>query len=261
MGKFKLLYQIILGYCIATAAVYFLSDRSIFLPPSSTYKDSSKIIKLKTADGATIAGIYLHNPNAEFTILYSHGNAYDLGMFYPYLLEMQAWGFSIFSYDYRGYGISEGKPSEKATYQDIDAAYEYLVQEQKIDPKKIILFGRSLGSGPTIELATHKPVGAIILEAPFVSIYRVVTYYPVFLFDKYNNLAKINHINVPILFIHGDQDKTVPLWHGQKLYDTFQGQKEFLLIPGAGHNNIDAVDPQKYKVTIQKFAKQVDEET
>lgn len=255
MSKFNILYQLLFGYCLITVVIYIMSNYSIFPVPRSTYVDSEKIIKLTTADGTQISAIYLPNPTAKYTIIYSHGNAEDLWGIYPILQELHGMGFSVLCYDYHGYGTSQGKPSEQATYQDITAAYEYLLSKQKIEPQQIILYGRSLGSGPTIELAANKSVAAVILESAFVSAYRVVTYYPIFLFDKFKNLEKINKIQVPILFIHGTHDTVIPYWHSKKLYDRYDGTKQYFWVADAGHNDIWYVAPDDYKHAIQGFVK------
>ena len=232
---------------------YFLSNNSIFIPPRSIYVDSEKIIKLTTADGRQISAIYLNNPHAKYTILFSHGNAEDLGLLYPTLQQLYYWGFSVLGYDYHGYGTSQGSPNEQATYQDISAAYEYLINKQQIEPQLIILYGRSVGSGPSIDLAARKTVGALILEGAFVSVYRVITHYPILLFDKYTNLKKLRNIKVPILFIHGVQDTIIPFWHGKKLYDSYNGPKQYYWVADAGHNDIAYVAGIEYKNVIQNF--------
>lgn len=248
----KFLFQAVLIYVFVHAMVLLLANRTIFVPPNSTYSDFDKIIKLSTADGKKISAFYLYNPKAKYTVIYSHGNAADLGMILPILELWYSWGFSIIGYDYHGYGTSEGKPSEKATYMDIKAVYDFLTQQQKINPKQIILFGSSVGSGPTIDLATHSPVAGIILEGAFISAYRVITYFPIFFFDKYQNLAKLNSIHVPILFIHGTLDFTIPIWHGRKLYASYNGPKDFYWVPNVGHNDID-FGSKEYKDKIFNF--------
>src|SRR6478735_2907859 len=125
----------------------FLSDSMIFLPHPSSYKDSAEILKITTASGKKISAVYLPNPAAKFTLLVSHGNAEDLGDDRYWLDDLRHAGFSVFAYDYEGYGTSEGKPGEKAAYEDATAAYEFLAVDLKTPPDRIIIFGRSVGSG------------------------------------------------------------------------------------------------------------------
>src|SRR3954468_4026217 len=121
-----LLYLVLFGYLALVLVGLFLSDKLIFQPQRSSYKDDSNVIKLRSADGKSISAIYLPNPAAKFTVLYSHGNAEDIGDLRPWLEKLQQSGFSVFAYDYHGYGTSEGITSEHTVYLDADAAYSYL---------------------------------------------------------------------------------------------------------------------------------------
>ncbi len=136
------------GMCLF---VLLVSDGMIFLPQPSRYQDSSAIIKLTSGDGITISAVYLPSSQSGYTILYSHGNAEDLGNIQPVLQHLHQIGFSVFAYDYRGYGTSRGRPSERNAYKDIDSAYNYLTQQLGIPPERIIAYGRSVGGGPAVD--------------------------------------------------------------------------------------------------------------
>ena len=166
---------------------FFLSDSMIFLPHPSSYKDSPEILKITTAGGKKISAVYLPNPAARFTLLVSHGNAEDLGDDRYWLENLRQTGFSVFAYDYEGYGTSEGKPGEKAAYEDEAAAYEYLAVNLKTAPDRIIIFGRSVGTGPAAYIAARRPSAGLILQSPFVTAFRVLTRVPVLPFDKFPN--------------------------------------------------------------------------
>lgn len=258
--KLKYVVYIIIAYSLLNALIFFISDFFIFQNTKSSYKDNSlgqEIIKLTTQDGKKITGLYLHNPKATFTLLISQGNATDLGDILPGLQDFYQLGFSIFAYDYHGFGTSEGNPTEKNTYQDIDAAYDYLTQVLNISPSKIIIFGRSLGTGPSIDLASRKPSAGVIIESGFLSAFRVFTQIPIFFFDKYTNYRKIKNIHSPILFIHGTQDEMIPLWHSEQLFQLANPPKKFYWINNASHN-FYAVIPEairkEYFNTIKEFA-------
>ncbi len=231
--------------CLSVAFIYaslallawLFADRMIFLPPPPQYQDDGGILKLRTAAGERISAIYLPNPGADYTILYSHGNAEDLGVIRPLLPALRDLGFAVLAYDYRGYGTSEGRPSERASYQDIDAAYEYLTRGLGLPAHRIIPYGRSVGAGPAVDLAARHPVGGLVLESPFTTAFRVLTRVPLLPFDKFRNLAKIQRVGCPVLVMHGLADDVVPVAHGQRLFAAAREPKRALWVPGAGHND------------------------
>ena len=115
----KLLFSLGLVYATVCLVVYLLADRMTFLPPPATYRDSDAILKLQTADGVELSAVHLPNPAADYTVLYSHGNAEDLGVILPMLARLRASGFAVFAYDYRGYGTSRGTPSAVRTTAEV----------------------------------------------------------------------------------------------------------------------------------------------
>lgn len=256
IGEFsglRIMRSIIFIYACLCLYAYFFTDRMIFLPQPSTYQDNNQILKLTTKDGVKISAVYLPNPQAKFTILYSHGNAEDLGEISLVLEELRNLGFAVFAYDYRGYGTSQGSPSEKTAYKDIDAAYDYLTQKLAVPPEKIILYGRSIGGGPSVDLASRQPVGGLILENTFVSIFRVVNQVPLFPFDKFNNIEKIKKVRSPVLVMYGKADTIIPFWHGEKLFAAANEPKRFLAIETAGHNDFRETGSKEYDQALQEF--------
>lgn len=245
------------GYLLILGA--FFADGKIFLPPPSSYEDGDQILKLITSDGIEISALYLPDPEATYTLLYSHGNAEDLGYARPELLGLNRIGFSIFAYDYRGYGTSQGRPSEAGAYLDIDAAYDYLTTDLEISPEQIILYGRSVGGGPSVDLASRQPVGGLILESTFVSAFRVLTRISILPFDKFTNIAKIQSIQAPVLILHGTEDNLIPIWHSQALYEKALEPKFSLWIEGAGHNDVSWVGGEEYIKALQDFAHYLEE--
>ena len=241
-------------YLIVMISAYSFADSIIFQPQPSFYHDDDSIIKVTTETGEKISAKYFQNPNAEYTILFSHGNAEDIGTGTPYLKELQNAGFSVVAYDYRGYGTSEGKPSEENSYQDIEAAYNYLTEELKIPAEKLIVHGRSLGAAVSIDLASRKTCGGLIVESSFVSAFRVMTKYKIFPFDKFQNLNKIKQVKCPILFVHGKQDDIIPFWHGEMLFANANKPKFSLWIDEANHNNVFAKSKDNYLQAIKNFS-------
>mmetsp|Transcript_18877 Transcript_18877/g.39726 ORF Transcript_18877/g.39726 Transcript_18877/m.39726 type:complete len:360 (-) Transcript_18877:453-1532(-) len=185
------------------------------------------------------------------TILYSHANAEDLGNIYPWCKFLSKMlGVNIFAYDYTGYGLAtdQGDPSEDYCFADISAAFSYLTSVLQIPPSSIILYGRSLGSGPSCYLAARTaeeehPVGGLILHAPFLSVYRIVLESGCTLpGDRFPNVDFAPSIRSPVLFIHGTKDSIVPFHHSERLLETVLEpyRAEPVFIKGMGHNNVHA---------------------
>lgn len=241
-------------YVIVNASAFLFSDLFIFQPQPPGYRDNRDIIKLTTSDSVEISALYMPERKARYTILLSHGNAEDLADIRRIMVRLHEIGFSVFAYDYRGYGTSRGKPSEDGFYRDIDAAWLYLTENLSVPPERIIAYGRSLGTGPSVELAQNRKLAGLILEAPFMSIYRVVTGGRLLLFDKFNNARKIGNVRAPVLIIHGGRDELVPIRHGMRLFEMANEPKYHLWIDKADHYNVDTADAAGYGEAIRAFA-------
>ncbi len=249
----SVLLLIIIGSYIALALyAAFGTDSVIFQPHAPSYRDSAEVVKLKSSDGSSISVFYLRNPSARFTIVYSHGNAEDIGDLKPLLQEFHRQGFSILAYDYQGYGTSQGRSTENHSYDDELAAYRYLTEQVGIPSSSILLLGHSVGSGPAVDLASKKPVGGLIVISGFVSAFRVLSHWTILPFDKFNNIRKLRRIHCPVLVMHGRDDEVIPFWHGQALYQAANQPKQSLWIEQAGHNDIDM--SSKYFPGLLKFA-------
>jgi fermentation-respiration switch protein FrsA (DUF1100 family) len=249
-----LLYAAATFYLILVLVAMFLSDRMIFQPQRSSYKDSPDFLKLTTTDGTRITAVYRPNPSATYTLLFSHGNAEDIGDNLAFFMQLCSAGFAVFAYDYHGYGTSGGTPSEKAIYGDIDAAYEYLTATLQVPPERIISFGRSVGTGAAIDLAARKPVGGLIVQSGFTTAFRVLTHVPLVPFDRFRNVEKVKKVRCPILFMHGQADEVIPFRHGLKLYEMASAPKMHLWIDGAHHNDFELIAGSRYFTALQEFA-------
>ncbi len=250
---YRLARLILISYVTVAIYAYGFSDRSILPAPESSYQTLPGLLQLPTPNGETIAARYLPNPAAKYTLLMSHGNGEDLGEIRSQMEDFQALGFSVFAYDYRGYGKSQGSASVTNVYQDIDTAYAYLTQTLKISPDRIVLYGRSVGGGPSTDLAMRKPIAGMILESTFISPFRVIIPIQILPFEKFPNQKNLRQIRVPILFIHGTADRVISFWHSQALYDTAPGPKELVSIPGADHNDVPIVGGESYQRAIGQW--------
>ncbi len=240
-------------YGFFAAYVYFRADALIFLPPPPSYGESAEVFRIPVIETEAIAAQYLPQPEADWVILFIHGNAEDLGDIRPFLTDLQSWGFAVLAYDYRGYGLSDGCPGERNAYQDGLAAYNYLVEVGGYSPDQILVYGRSVGGGSALALADQVPVGGVILESTFTSAFRVVAPIPLLPFDKFPNLARIRRLSVPLLVIHGEADNTIPVSHGRRLYEAAPGPKAALWVPGADHNDVAIVAGDRLRQALQAF--------
>ncbi|MBD1861247.1 MULTISPECIES: alpha/beta hydrolase [Trichocoleus] len=260
LGEFsvkRFVCSTLLIYAVLCFYAFFLSDRQIFQPQPTSYQDTQTTLKLKTADNVLISAIYLPNPQAQYTILYSHGNAEDLGDIEATLTMIHEAGFAVFAYDYRGYGTSQGQPSEQHAYQDADTAYTYLTQKLKVPANRVIALGRSVGGGVAVDLATRKPLAGLIVESSFVTAFRVVTRVPIVPFDKLANIAKIRRIQCPILIVHGTADEIIPFQHGEQLFQAARSPKQSFWVEDANHDDLVEVAGPRYAQQLQAFAQLV----
>ncbi|CAI0457149.1 unnamed protein product [Linum tenue] len=169
------------------------------------HRENVEILKLPTRKGTEVVAMYIRHPMATSTLLYSHGNAADLGQMYELFVELSIHlRVNLMGYDYSGYGQSSGKPSEQHTYADIEAVYKCMEEGYGAKQEDIILYGQSVGSGPTLDLAARLPhLRAVVLHSPILSGLRVM--YPVkksYWFDIYKNIDKIQLVDCPVLVIH-----------------------------------------------------------
>lgn len=254
-----LVIQALTGIAMAYVALclfaILFSDMLIFpAPKTATYIEREPgIFRLPLGENGEFAALFLENPESDKVILYSHGNAEDLGMIRTRLEMFVAQGYSVIAYDYPGYGISDQRPSENGAYQALNAVYNYLLIIREIDPQKIFLYGFSLGGGPSFELARHRTVGGLIVEATFTSTFRVLSKVKLLPFDKFDNLSKIKELHWPVLVIHGRHDQVVPFHHGVRLHEKIAVEKDCLWVDGAGHDNIIAVAGSSYWDTLSRF--------
>ena len=258
--RFKRL-AVILGivYMAIVSLRFAVVDRILFPAPRCSYTDGWGVLKLKTADGKSISAMYLPNPGGRYTILYSHGNGEDLGRVVAHLHALHDMGFSVLGYDYHGYGTSEGTPSEENCYADIDAAYEYLTGTLHVPPERIIVHGRSVGGGPSVDLCTRKACGGLVLESAFTSAFRAVWIGYLLPGDRFRNIDKIAKVNCPVLVMHGRDDMIVPFRHGPQLFAAAPEPKRCLWVDGAGHNDFTYAAAERYSRAILDFTKLVEQ--
>jgi len=246
MVKLALFLAAVYGL-IAIAA--FVAQRKLMYFPDSTRVAPSNFALtgveervLAAPDGTRLIAWYARARPGRPTLLYFHGNAGNLANRSERVRKYTVRGIGVFMLSYRGYSGSTGRPSERANVADAKLAYEAL-RKEGVAPEDIILYGESLGSGVAVQLAAEKPVGGLILDAPYTSIVDVAAgaypFLPVrgFMFDRYETMRYLADVHAPLLVIHGEDDEIIPVAMGRAVYAAANGPKELVTFPGAGHSD------------------------
>ena len=250
-----------------TIALMIFENHFIYFPqkyPRGPYEQARSIPNLQdcwitTSDGVKIHGWYAPAESAKATLVIAHGNAGNISHRYLLLRPLQRHGYNVLMYDYRGYGRSEGSPSEDGIYQDGRAALDYALALPGADSSHTFLWGTSLGGAVAVDVATQRAVAGVILESTFTSAKDVASalypFLPVryFLRTKLNSIGKIKALHVPVLFMHGSHDTIIPIRFGRKLFQEANEPKEFYEIPGADHNDTFFVGGEEYFNRIDRF--------
>lgn len=240
-------------YALACVSARYVAPGMIFLRPAPIAPPAPETIRLPTPDGVTLHARHWRNPDAMFTLLYFSGNGEELGALASYLPEYVQAGFSVLTYEYRGYGHTGGTPSEAHCYADAQLLLDWL-KRQGTPPERVIVFGFSVGAGSAVELARTQPVAGLIVESAFVSAYRVMMRW-LFLFgDLFDNERKLREVRCPVLILHGDVDPVVPVWHAEALYAAANEPKRKLIVSGGGHGGLEAVARDDYWRALRDFA-------
>lgn len=236
----------------------FFPDRALETTPSQMGMIAEDVF-FQAADQTRLHGWFFPSRPGAPVVLFSHGNAGNISHRIPDARHLTDHGLQVFLYDYRGYGKSEGEPSEEGIYQDGLAAYDWLVVQKGIPPGLVVSFGRSLGAAVAIEIAARRKVTALIVEGAFTNTREMAGKMPIFqilaplLPAHYNNIEKIRGIYVPKLIIHGEADEVVPFAMGQALYRAAPEPKSHYWIPRARHNDTTEVAGEEYGDRFLKF--------
>lgn len=231
-----------------------LCDSVIFQPPDRTYVKSSMLRYVRNANGETIPLAFIGN-NSDFTIIFSHANAEDMGLCIDYLKKVsELIDCNVIAYDYSGYGLATGEPSEANAFADIEAVYNYARTVLDISWDKIILWGRSIGTGPTVHLAACVRVRGIILQCPMASVYRIMFKLRFTLMgDRMCNIDKIRKVQAPCYIVHGALDEICPVEHGIELWKRLKRPYPAFWARNGNHNQLDLLDQTEYFERLVEF--------
>lgn len=219
-------------------------------------------VRLQAADAVELAGWYVPMDSPRGTLLFFHGNAGNISHRLDSIAQFRELGLAVFIVDYRGYGRSGGRPSERGTARDARAAWSYLTAERGVDPGRIVVFGRSLGAAVAAELACRVQPAAVVLESAFTSVPAVAAsaypFLPVRWLARirYPTVDYVRRIRAPVLVIHSRDDEIIPFAHGRAVYDAAPGPKRFLRIHG-GHNTGFLDSDAAYRAGVDDFLSEV----
>lgn len=263
----KMVWYILLAailYALIILLMYFNQARLIYYPTEDLDATPSDMglkyedIDLTTSDKVKLNAWFVPANDAKYTVLFCHGNGGNISHRLDIIALYNALNMNVFIFDYRGYGKSEGKPTEKGTYRDVDAAWNYLTNDMKIPAKSVIVLGRSLGGGVATYITLKKSPRALILESTFTSVpdmakkyyaYLPVSIMPIY---QYPNIDRIKEIKCPVLVMHSPDDGLVPYKHGERLYKTANEPKTFVKLKGS-HNDGFFVSKDIYKSALERF--------
>jgi fermentation-respiration switch protein FrsA (DUF1100 family) len=245
-----LLIVVSVGY-IGGLAALFLAQRSFLFPmpqvgrstPAAAGFPQAEEHLLTTADGERVIVWHVPAKPGHPVVLYFHGNGDFLAGFFGRFRGIIADGTGVVALSYRGYAGSSGQPSEQGLLQDAAAAYAFATA--RYSPDKIVVWGFSLGTGVAVALAAEQPIGKLILEAPYSSIADVAAAaFPIFpvrllIRDSFHSDRRIGQVKAPLLIMHGEQDPTIPMKFGERLFALAHEPKQFVRFPEGGHNDLD----------------------
>ncbi len=265
MAKLKsILKTLVVSYIFICVGMYSLQRQLMYVPtiaiepPASYGLVDFSVVPLKASDGTQIEAWHRPAKKDYPTIIYFHGNGGNLSHRRFFFSLLRDSGFGVLGLDYRGYGRSEGSPSEEGFYQDARATMDYATKTLSLADNKIIIYGESIGTAVAVQMATEHKIAALILQSPFTSMTATASnkypWLPVSLLikDRYDSLSKIANINVPLLLFHGEKDTLVPTTFGKGLFAKANEPKQAIYFPETNHNDFDL---QKLTNAILEFSK------
>lgn len=251
-------------YMAVVVVVAFLQSHLIYFPSRDYFADPAKVnlpyedLTLTTADGERVHAWHIPRESAVATVIVFHGNAGNMADRLIHAKSFHQMGYSVLLVEYRGYGRSTGRPSERGTYLDAEAAWAYLAETRGEPPGRIILYGESLGGAVAIELAARHTPAALVVECTFTSLADVAAiHYPLIparwlLVHRYESERKVGRITCPKLFLHGQDDTLVPMRLARRLFEAAAEPKQFLETPG-GHNDGGFLYSPEYGRKVQEY--------
>jgi fermentation-respiration switch protein FrsA (DUF1100 family) len=246
--------------------VWWLEPRMAFYPIRGVQETPEaaglpfRDLRIETADGQMLHGWWLDRSEPRAQVVFFHGNGGNLSLWLDIVIELHRRGFSVLAIDYRGYGASSGRSSEKGLYLDADAALRTFNEQLRKEGGPVIYWGRSIGATVAAYAASVDPPDALVLETPMPGVRSVLRTNPVlwalsFLSSyRFPTTLFLARYSGPLLVVHGDRDSIIPFGAGRQVYERApSSQKHFVAIPGADHNDLHVVNPSLYWDSLDRF--------
>lgn len=251
-------------YLLALLGIFLFQKRLIYVPDRSVWRTPSDAglaheeVFLTAADGVHLHGWFIPSHSSRGTVLFFHGNAGNIAHRVDTAERFQKWELNTFMIDYRGYGNSDGKPSERGTRMDAEAAWNFLVERKGLSPEKIVIFGRSLGAGVAADLAARVHPAGVVLESGFTSLAdlgaSLYPWFPVRLIcrHRYPTMENASKCQCPVLVAHSRDDDLIPFSHGERIFAAAPDPKFFLEMLGT-HRHCVSTTGVSYERAIKSF--------
>ncbi len=278
LGGFAVVVEVICLYVVLCPLFWMPMFNQVIFQPDRTVFDTKTVnaqfqtlfhvqrqdVMFDGPRGTKLSGSYFELPGNDKVVLINHGNAGNIEHRIPAVVNLLQAGYSVFLYDYEGYGKSTGKPTMQNVCEDGVFAFDYLVKQRHVLASNIILFGESLGSAVTCQLLTQRSCGAVIIQSGFDTLYRVgrehfvwLYLYPEIIMPKprFDNMEVLSKPHPPLLIIHGGKDNIIPFHHAEALMKVAAEPKQLVKLPNAEHNDIYTTDREISSKALMEFRK------
>jgi len=262
----KTLLLLLLGAYAALCLLVFVFQRKfIYFPRRWGQEEEQRAnpgyeeVRMRTADGERLHAWLHRSAGSPWTVIVFHGNAGNLWFHEPSMKPFKTLGLQVLLFDYRGYGLSTGEPSQEGLLRDGEAAVDYAEKVLRIPRERLVYFGQSLGTGVATGVAVQRPPGRLILQSAYDSLPHVArAHYPflpagLLLRERFDSGDAMQRIHCPVLLVHPAEDEIIPAALGRALFERAHEPKRFVLIPGARHNDLPDSFPPLYLRILREF--------
>lgn len=258
-----MLFLLSLPTCQGCLVSYFaFHPQSGMQDSPQNYHAPIEKLMLPAEGDVRISAFWIPRQDTQCSLIFFHGNAGNASHRLSDAVDIWEMGMNVLLVDYRGFGLSEGRPSEKGMYKDAMAAYSHLVAERRVPENKIVVYGRSIGSAAAVDLAQNRQLAGVILATPLstgkdMAKASGLGAFAPFIGNPFDSMGKIGHLRSPLLVVHGTADEVVPYEQGKKLFEAATVKKTFVSLKGAYHNTFTLTHKQEFHKAMSGFLQSV----